>query len=65
MCGCTTWKNERRRSGAANWTSLSLLRKATMRTADNRLGVTHGALVRACYAADERGSLGRAWKPLR
>jgi len=31
----------------------------------NRLGVTHGALARACHAAYDMGSLGRAWKPLR
>jgi hypothetical protein len=34
-------------------------------TSDNRLGVTHGALARACHAAYERGSLGRAWNLLR
>ena len=34
-------------------------------TSHNTLGVTHGALARACHAAYERGSLGRAWKPLR
>jgi hypothetical protein len=31
----------------------------------NTLGVTHGALARACHAAYERGSLGRAWNLLR
>jgi hypothetical protein len=32
---------------------------------DNTLGVTHGALARACHAAYERGSSGWAWNLLR
>jgi len=31
----------------------------------NTLGVTHGALARACHAAYEEGSLGKAWNLLR
>jgi hypothetical protein len=34
-------------------------------TSDNTLGVTHGALARACHAAYERSSPGRAWNLLR
>jgi len=34
-------------------------------TSDSTLGVTHGALARACHAAYEGGSPGRAWNLLR
>jgi hypothetical protein len=34
-------------------------------TSYNRLGVTHGALARACHAAYEWGSSGRAWNLFR
>ena len=36
-----------------------------VQTSANTLGVTHGAIARACHAAYERGSVGKAWSLLR